>query len=107
MPHRDSPPHHDPRFAYMSTFHWMPLVNGYSGFFPRSYLLRIARMANFPDATTVASLKRDDVRYLVIHEDGYPEGERQRIVERLLALGVRRLADFEDGWSVGTVMELP
>ncbi|MEO5895373.1 MAG: hypothetical protein ABIS06_06700 [Vicinamibacterales bacterium] len=106
MPKPGAPPHHDARFAYMSTFHWMPLVNGYSGFYPRTYLLRLARLSSFPDSESVASLKREEVRYLIIHDDGYPEGERLRIVERLMTLGVKRLADFEDGWSLATLMEL-
>ena len=28
----------DPAYLYYSTFHWQSLVNGYSGFFPPSYL---------------------------------------------------------------------
>lgn len=106
MPLPDAPPHHDARYAYMSTFHWLPLVNGYSGFYPRSYSLRLLRMQTFPDATTVTSLKGENVRYVVIHEDGYPDGERQRIVERLVKLGARPLADFEDGWGLATVLTL-
>jgi len=106
MPKRDSPPHHDPRFAYMSTFHWRPLLNGYSGFFPRSYLNRLVRMTSFPDAASVSSLRRENVRYVIIHEDGYPDGARQQIVEQLLALGVTPLADFKDGWGTATLMEL-
>ena len=27
-------PGNEPRYAYMSTFHFMPLLNGYSGYFP-------------------------------------------------------------------------
>jgi hypothetical protein len=107
MPKPDAPPHFDARYAYMSSFHWLPLVNGYSGFYPRSYSLRLIRMQKFPDATTVTSLKGENVRYVVVHEEGYPEGERQRIVDRLMELGGRRLADFEDGWSLATVVELP
>jgi hypothetical protein len=106
MPRPGWPPGHDPRFAYMSTFHWMPLLNGYSGFYPPSYLNRLARLARFPDAASVAALKRENVRYVIVHDDGYPEGERLRIVERLLRLGLARLGDFDDGWGIGTVMEL-
>ena len=106
MPRPGWPPGHDPRFAYMSTFHWMPLLNGYSGFYPPSYLNRLARLARFPDAASVAALKRENVRYVIVHDDGYPEGERLRMVERLLRLGLARLADFDDGWGIGTVMEL-
>jgi hypothetical protein len=106
LPKPHQPPHHDPRFACMSTFHWMPLLNGYSGFYPPSYLLRLVRLEKFPDEASVASLRRENVKYIVVHQDGYPDGERLWIVDRLLRLGAVRLADFEDGWSVGTVMEL-
>jgi hypothetical protein len=106
MPKLGAPPHHDARFAYMSTFHWMPLVNGYSGFYPRTYLLRHARLSSFPDVESVASLKREEVRYLIVHEDGYPGGEAHRVVQELMALCVKRLGDFQDGWGTGTLMEL-
>ena len=106
LPSPSSPPRHDPRFMYMSTFHWMPLVNGYSGFFPPSYLERLEKLATFPDSQSVAVLRNDGVSYVVVHADGYPPGTREVIVERLLQLGLRHLADFEDGWSVATVMEL-
>jgi hypothetical protein len=106
MPAAGSPPGHDPRFAYMSTFHWMPLVNGYSGFYPPSYLERLKRLSGFPDARWVAALRSEGVRYVIVHADGYPPGERVRIVERLLQLGLKGLGEFEDGWSMGTIMEL-
>jgi hypothetical protein len=106
MPKPNALPHLEPRYMYMSTFHWMPLVNGYSGFHPPSYLHRVGRMERFPNEATVASLRRDNVRYIIVHENGHPEWDRLRIVERLLLLGVTRLADFDDGWNVATLMEL-
>lgn len=106
IPRPDWLPNHDPRFAYMSTFHWRPLLNGYSGFYPRSYLLRLVRLKRFPDAESVASLRRENVRYVIVHEDGYPPGERLRIVECLQDLHLAHVADFDDGWGVGTLMEM-
>lgn len=106
FPKPDSVPYYDPRFEYMSTFHWMPLLNGYSGFYPRSYLLRVARLKRFPDEESVASLRRESVKYVIVHDDGYLAGERVRIVGRLQALALTRLADFDDGWGIGTLMEL-
>jgi hypothetical protein len=105
-PRPDAPPYRDPRYAYMSTFHWMPLLNGYSGFYPHSYLRRLVRLANFPDEESVASLRRENVRYVIVHEDGYATGERVRVVERLRELDVVRIGDFRDGWGVGTLMEM-
>jgi hypothetical protein len=106
MPRADSPPHHDPRFAYMSTFHWKPLVNGYSGFYPASYLQRLEEVAGFPDERSIARLRRDGVRYVVVHADGYPPGAREQMAERLVRLGVKHVGNFEDGWSVGSIMDL-
>jgi hypothetical protein len=91
---------------YMSTFHWMPLVNGYSGFHPPSYVQRIGRMQRFPSEATVASLRRDNVRYIIVHEAEDPKWHRRQVVERLLLLGVTRLAEFDDGWNKATLMEL-
>ena len=107
MPTVEWAPHYDARFAYMSTFHWMPLLNGYSGFNPPSYRFRLVRLARFPDEASVASLGRESVRYVIVHDDkNTPGWERSRVVERLLSLGLTRLGDFHDGWGVGTVMEL-
>ena len=106
MPTPGSAINHDARFEYMSTFHWMPIVNGYSGFYPPSYLGRLDRLARFPDLAAVASLRRENVRYVIVHDDGYPEGERLRIVERLTRSGLKWLADYDDGWGRGTLLEL-
>jgi hypothetical protein len=106
MPLPRQPPHHDPRFAYMSTFHWMPLLNGYSGFYPASYMNRLRILARFPDKRSLAELEWLRVKYVIVHSDGYPPGQRERIVERLLELGVRGIGHYEDGWSTGTIMEL-
>jgi hypothetical protein len=106
MPDPKSPPHHDPRFAYMSTFHWKPLINGYSGFYPPSYEQRLRALETFPDARALDTLRQAGVRYVIVHDDGYPPGERLRLVEQLVASGLRPLGTFEDGWSAGSVLEL-
>lgn len=51
----------DPYYSYASTFHWFPLVNGYSAVYPPSYLRRIDRMRHFPDATSLQQLRTDNV----------------------------------------------
>src|SRR4029079_19104244 len=58
VPQPDSLPGHDAEFAYMSTFHWFPLVNGYSGSYPPSYLWRIDRLSDFPDSASIYQLDR-------------------------------------------------
>ena len=60
-------PGDDPRYAYMSTFHWMPSINGYSGYYPPSYLDRVQRLQAFPAAPTTEVLRRVGVRYVIVH----------------------------------------
>jgi len=58
-------------YQYYSTFHWMSLVNGNSGFFPRSYQAFARDSQNFPDNRSLALFRSRGVNYVVIHEDGY------------------------------------
>ena len=73
VPQASALPGPDPAYAYDSTFHWFPLVNGYSGFYPQSYVDRLDRLAAFPDARALAQLRRDDVRYVIVHSAGAPD----------------------------------
>jgi len=61
-------PGSDPQYTYCSTFHWFPLVNGYSGMYPRSYLQRMLRLRGFPDEASFRQLQFDDVRYIILHD---------------------------------------
>jgi hypothetical protein len=60
-------PGDDPRLMYMSTFHWKPIVNGYSGYMPQSYANRLAVTRNFPSDEALEWLRHERVRYLVVH----------------------------------------
>jgi hypothetical protein len=65
-------PGDDATYMYYATSHWHPLVNGYSGFFPASYVDIVRDMRGFPDEVSIDAVKRTGVRYLIIH------GERLR-----------------------------
>lgn len=54
-------------YMFRSTAHWQPILNGYSGFFPKSYLELTERMKTFPDDTSIAYLKTRQVDLVVIH----------------------------------------
>ncbi len=94
VPHVDALPGDDAKYAYLSTFHWFPLVNGYSGIYPPSYLARLERLRDFPGERAIAQLRRDNVAYVIIHGSSYPApafGElRARIGDTgaLIELGV-------------------
>jgi hypothetical protein len=58
---------HDGRYMYFSTFHWHRLVNGNSGFFPRSYYALVDDLLRFPSDEGMAALRARGVEYLVVH----------------------------------------
>ena len=58
----------DPQYLYCSTFHWFPLVNGYSGMYPQSYIDRLIHLEHFPDARSFQQLQSDNVRYIILHD---------------------------------------
>src|SRR5207248_10731065 len=90
-------PGNDAEYAYMSTFYWFPLVNGYSGVYPPSYLQRLERMRNFPDDSSLRQLRADSVKYLVVHKGPYSRHELEIIERRLERAGMVHVATFSDG----------
>lgn len=63
------------RYVLASTRHWRPLVNGYSGFVPESYVANSRALASFPDEASVEALQRIGVTHVVVHTDALPEAE--------------------------------
>jgi hypothetical protein len=74
---------HESRFSYNSTYHWRPIVNGYSGFWPLSYIHLIGAVQEFPSDAAVTALRERGVEYLILHERFYGP-ERYRAVTRVL-----------------------
>ena len=105
-PKANSLPGPEARYLYMSTFHWKPLLNGYSGYYPPRYLQRLDALEQFPDAQSVEILRADEVRYVVIHEAQYRPGEYARILARLAQFGLPHLGNFDNGVGVASVFQL-
>jgi hypothetical protein len=107
MPRPDTLPGQEPRYVYMSTFHWKPLVNGYSGYYPRSYLTRLEAMWRFPTPSAIERLYREGVRYVIIHPAGYGPGQFEQVLEQLSSAGAfTELGRFDDGEGTAVVFGL-
>jgi hypothetical protein len=50
---------------------WWPLVNGYSGFLPDSYLQRRVELALFPADEAIGALRRLGVEHVVVHREEF------------------------------------
>lgn len=104
VPRLDLLPGDEPARDYMSTFHWFPLVNGYSGNYPPSYLARIDRLRGFPDGRSLRQLRTDGVRYVVVHAAGYSSADLADIRQRLASGDpLVELGTFDDGEGAATL----
>jgi hypothetical protein len=72
-----------PDYMYWSTYHWNSLVNGYSGYHPRSYAHTIEVMRTFPDARSVDLLKSIGVRFVVVHQFYYTAAKYTALMTKI------------------------
>lgn len=92
-----------PRHAgYMlgSTYHWQPLVNGYSDYIPRPWRDHVRQLSSFPSRESFGILGRLGARYVVFHLQMYDRRSRQRLMERLDTYGrfLRPIIQQDDVW---------
>jgi hypothetical protein len=107
LPMRSELPGDDPMYSYYSTFHWQPIVNGYSGFYPASYTGRLEDVARFPDERSLRRLRQDGVRYLVVHLWAFETEDPQSIARTLHDdFGLAILTQLSDGTGDAIVFGL-
>lgn len=106
MPPPTALPGDDARYSYLSTFHWHPLLNGYSGFHPHSYLDRVETLQAFPEEAAITRLRADGTRYLVVHFEAYEPHEREQIRTALTRYGMAELCRFPQGASESAVFAM-
>ena len=73
----------DPTYMYFSTFHWQHLVNGYSGFFPPSYIFLVNAVQSLPDDESLHAIKSHGARYLVVHGERLLGGRYDELTAEL------------------------
>src|SRR5262249_42163709 len=69
----------DQTYMYYSTFHRQRLLNGYSGFFPPSYLHLAGAMRGFPDERSMHALRSRGARYALLHGEFLERAEYDNI----------------------------
>jgi hypothetical protein len=70
LPPLDALPGREPEYAFWSIGTWFRRLNGYSGYFPPSYIQTVARLESFPDEASIALLQQLGVRYIIVHKTG-------------------------------------
>jgi hypothetical protein len=88
--------------AYMfnSTYHWLPLVNGYSDNIPMDFREMVLSVSTFPSRAAFRHLKARNTRYVVFHANWYDRRLRARLEDNLRAYEdyVRPLSRVDDVW---------
>ena len=69
-----------------STRHWKPLVNGYSGFLPESYVRTWTDMQSFPGHDALEAMHRRGITHVVLHEAGFVGSHGQAAFDGIQAL---------------------
>jgi hypothetical protein len=68
---------------FHSTYHWQPIVNGYTDLIPKDFDEIALPINAFPDDASFEIMKRHQVRYVVWRTDVYTGEPRRVITERL------------------------
>jgi hypothetical protein len=81
---------------YRSIFHWRPLVNGYSSYWPAGFAERMALALRLPDAGALAELRRETGVTSIVVDGDY--------LDARAFSDWRGLADAGGGKGLGFVM---
>jgi hypothetical protein len=94
----------DVDYTFWSTKHWRKLLNGYSGYYPRSYQATLDRLNSLPDPASLAWLRERNVRYIVVHKSQLENGEGSALLVNLLAEPQLRTLGLYADWAGETVV---
>jgi hypothetical protein len=97
----------DGLYMFNSTWHWHPIVNGYSGFFPPTFYELAEATRTFPDERSIAYLKSRGVDLIVIHAGLMDREKFGDLTATLLARpDIEAMAQFEEHLGPDVVFRL-
>lgn len=101
MPDLNAMPGWDPYYEAWSIWHWRPLLNGYSGFYPPQYGRAITELSGFPDERSIETLRQMNIRYVIIHRAFYQQDDYVELALKVASSRALKLwGTFKD--PVGT-----
>jgi 4-amino-4-deoxy-L-arabinose transferase-like glycosyltransferase len=81
--YREGDFHRHTYYMLYSMFHWKPLVNGYSDFFPPDFLQMVIPVSSFPTLEAFGLLRTHDARYVIFHSDFYDHRSLAKLKDRI------------------------
>ena len=88
--------HRHTEYMLASTFHWQPLINGYSDYMPLDFFESATVLEKFPSAEGFELLRKKGVRWVVVHFDAYPPGEGPLVRQQLIGMTDRLRAAVDE-----------
>lgn len=88
--------HRQTEYMLMSTFHWKPLLNGYSDHFPQEYLTSKPVLITFPSQEAIDVLHDRGIRWVVVHFNRYPVDEARRLRRMMRTMGTQLRVVIDD-----------
>lgn len=70
-------------YMFNSTYHWQPLVNGYSDHIPQDFRDMVIPLSSFPTRESFGLLEARRTRYAIFHLNFYDRRSREKLMERL------------------------
>jgi hypothetical protein len=92
--------HRHAEYMLGSTYHWQPLINGYSDHIPQDFRDAAVPLSGFPSADSFRILEQRGARYAVVHLDLMEAHSREAIIERLDRTYVNYLRPIEKDGDV-------
>jgi hypothetical protein len=83
------------RYMYYSTYHWLPLLNGYSSYPPASWLALADATGRLPDPAALDDVLALHPRWILLHREALPANERAAW-EAVLGARLARTAEWGD-----------
>jgi hypothetical protein len=100
FPYQSSSYHFHSRAMYWSTYHWLPLVNGYSDIIPADFDQMALPINAFPDPESFAIMKARHVRYVLWHVEDYQSAGQDVLRTRIARYApyLRPIVIAPDAW---------
>ena len=74
-------------YMLFSSYHWQPLVNGYSDYIPPDFHRLARTLQAFPAEPALRALRDRGTRYVVVHFHAFAPDQRARLRRALAAVG--------------------
>ena len=88
--------HRQTEYMLMSTFHWQPLLNGYSDHFPDDYVTAEPVLTTFPSQEAIVMLQDRGIRWVVVHFNRYPADYARKLRPLMRTMGTQLRVVIDD-----------